>query len=89
MGNKKAKQSKSKPLSLKKQVSLEVVQALSAALPHLKEILGEKKFEDRIEKAAKLLSAGVKEKKEKPKAVSKKKKSSNNKEPENPEQPPA
>jgi len=42
MGNKKAKQSK--PLSLKKQVSLEVVQALSAALPHLKEILGEKKI---------------------------------------------
>ena len=88
MGNKKAKQSK--PLSLKKQVNLEVVQSLSAALPHLKEILGEKKFEDRIEKAAKLLSAGVKEKKEKPKAaIAKKKKSSNNKEPENPEQPPA
>ena len=87
MGNKKTKEQKT--LSLKKQVSLEVVQALSAALPNLKEILGEKKFEDRIEKAAKLLSAGVKEKKEKPKAVSKKKKSSTNKEPENPEQPPA
>ena len=85
MGNKKTKEPKT--LSLKKQVNLEVVQTLSAALPHLKEILGEKKFEDRIEKAAKLLSAGVKEKKEKPKADSKKKKSSDNKEPGNPIEP--
>jgi len=87
MGNKKTKEPKI--LSLKKQVTLEVIQALSAALPHLKEILGEKKFEDRIEKAAKLLSAGIKEKKEKGKAVFKEKKSSNNKESDNPEQPPA
>jgi len=87
MGNKKTKEPKT--LSLKKQVNLEVVQALSAALPHLKEILGEKKFEDRIEKAAKLLSAGIKEKKEKPKTSSKKKKSSDNNEPDNPEQSPA
>ena len=85
MGNKKTKEPKA--LSLKKQVNLEVVQALSAALPHLKEILGEKKFEDRIEKAAKLLSAGVKEKKEKTKADSKKKKSPNDKKISNPEQP--
>jgi hypothetical protein len=81
MGKKKTKEPKK--LSLKKQVNLEVVQTLSAALPHLKEILGEKKFEDRIEKAAKLLSGGVKEKKEKIKAVSKKKESSENKAPDN------
>ena len=85
MGNKKTKEPKT--LSLKKQVNLEVIQTLSAALPQLKEILGEKKFEDRIEKDAKLLSAGVKEKKEKPKADSKKKKSSDSKKVTNPEQP--
>jgi hypothetical protein len=71
MGNKKEKEPKK--ISLKKQVALEVTQTLSAALPHLKEILGEKKFQNRIEKAAKRLSAGVKEKKEKLKPVSKKK----------------
>jgi len=87
MGNKKTKEPKT--LSLKKQVNLEVVQTLSAALPHLKEIMGEKKFEDRIEKAAKLLSAGVKEKKQKRKADSKKKKSSDNQKVSNPEQPEA
>jgi hypothetical protein len=84
MGNKKTKEPKT--LSLKKQVNLEVVQTLSAAMPHLKEILGQKKFEDRIEKAAKLLSAGVKEKKEKPKSDSKKKKSPDNNKVSNPEQ---
>ena len=87
MGNKKTKVPKT--LSLKKQVNLEVVQTLSAALPHLKEIMGEKKFEDRIEKATKLLSAGVKEKKQKRKADSKKKKSSDNQKVSNPEQPEA
>ena len=84
MGNRKSKEPKK--LSLKKQVNLEVIQALGAALPHLKEILGQKKFEDRAEKAARLLSAGVKEKKEKTKPDSKKKKSSGNKETNNPDQ---
>ncbi len=71
MGNKKGKEPKK--ISLKKQINMEVTQALSAALPHLKEILGEKKFHNRIEMAAKRLSAGVKEKKEKLKPVSQKK----------------
>jgi hypothetical protein len=71
MGNKKEKEPKK--LSFKKQINLDVIQSLSAALPHLKEILGEKKFEARLEKAAKLLSAGVKKKKEKLKPVAKSK----------------
>ena len=54
-----------KKLSLKKQVNFDVIQTLTAGLPHLKEILGGKKFENRVEKAAKLLSAGVKEKQKK------------------------
>ncbi|MEO5889775.1 MAG: hypothetical protein ABIQ31_05950 [Ferruginibacter sp.] len=38
----------------------DIVQQLSQALPALKEMLGEKKFEKRIKKAAKLLSEGIK-----------------------------
>ena len=70
MGDGKSKAPKK--LSFKKQVNLEIIETLTVSLPRLKEILGEKKFEGRIEKAAKLLSAGVKEKKEKPKPVAKK-----------------
>ena len=72
MGDGKSKAPKK--LSFKKQVNLEIIETLTMSLPRLKELLGEKKFEGRIEKAAKLLSAGVKEKKEKPKPVAKKKK---------------
>lgn len=52
-----------KKISRKKQVQLEVTESLRTALAGLKDVLGEKKFESRIGKAAKLLSAGIKDKK--------------------------
>lgn len=42
---------------------MEVTESLRTALAGLKDVLGEKKFESRIGKAAKLLSAGIKDKK--------------------------
>ena len=69
---------KNSGVSLKKEINQQLTIQLTNSLPRLKEILGEKKFESRIKKAAKLLSDGVKEKapeiiKEKKKKVSKKK----------------
>jgi len=52
-----------KKLSRKKQVQLEITESLRTALAGLKDILGEKKFESRISKAARRLSAGIKTKK--------------------------
>ena len=69
-----------KKLSRKKQVHMEITETLTTALTGLKEILGEKKFETRIEKAAKLLGAGIKPRKEKAKPAKKKGKASDNKE---------
>lgn len=63
----KIKSEKVKTPSAKKQAHDQIVKQLTAALPGLKDILGEKKFESRIKKAAKLLSAGVKVKKAKKK----------------------
>ena len=51
---------------------MEVTETLTTVLSGLKDILGDKKFESRIEKAAKLLSAGIKPKKEKTKSTKKK-----------------
>ena len=45
----------------KKKFELQIFSNLSASLQGLIEILGEKKFEARIRKAAKLLSKGIKE----------------------------
>jgi hypothetical protein len=63
----KTKLVKIKVASAKKQTYEQVVKQLAEALPGLKDLLGEKKFEKRIKKAAKLLSAGVKPKKVKAK----------------------
>jgi hypothetical protein len=45
----------------KKETRKEISAQLANALSGLKETLGEKKFERRIKKAAKLLTAGIKE----------------------------
>lgn len=68
---------KPKKISRKKQVHMEITETLTTVLSGLKDILGDKKFESRIEKAAKLLSAGIKPKKEKTKSTKKKAKATN------------
>jgi hypothetical protein len=47
--------------SLKKKMVNEVSLQLKTALPKLKELIGEKKFDKRIRKAAKLLTTGIKD----------------------------
>ncbi len=74
----KSKPKAVKSISLKKEISQQLTAQLTTSLPGLKEILGDKKFENRIKKAAKLLSDGIKEKvpeiiKEEKKKVNKKK----------------
>ena len=76
MASNKSKPTKS--ISLKKEISQQLTAQLTTSLPGLKEIMGKKKFETRIKKAAKLLSKGIKEKvpkkiREVKKKVSKKK----------------
>ncbi len=51
-----------KAVSLKKEIYHQLTGQLSSSLPAIKELLGEKKFENRVKKAAKLLSQGIKEK---------------------------
>jgi len=68
-----------KEISRKKQVYLELTATLTNVLAGLKDELGEKKFEGRIQKAAKLLSAGIKTKKTKTKTADKKNKATDNK----------
>ena len=58
----KTKLKSTKSISLKKEINQQLTAQLTTSLPALKEILGEKKFENRIKKAAKLLSDGIKEK---------------------------
>ncbi|MGZ8559358.1 MAG: hypothetical protein ACXWWC_13530 [Chitinophagaceae bacterium] len=58
----KSKTKATKTISLKKEINQQLTNQLTTTLPGLKEILGEKKFESRIKKAAKLLSNGIKEK---------------------------
>ncbi|MEP7141937.1 MAG: hypothetical protein ABI707_03650 [Ferruginibacter sp.] len=55
----------------KETIFKEIVLQLTQALPALKESLGEKKFEKRIKKAAKLLSEGIKSADQKKKPVAK------------------
>ena len=50
-----------KPTSRKMEIHHQLITQLRTSLPELKEILGDKKFESRIENAAKLLSKGIKE----------------------------
>ncbi|MGZ5221182.1 MAG: hypothetical protein ACXWWD_12840 [Chitinophagaceae bacterium] len=49
-------------ISLKKETYQQLSAQLTGSLAWLKELVGEKKFESRIKKAAKLLSDGIKEK---------------------------
>lgn len=63
----KTKTEKVKTPSAKKQAYEQIVTQLTSSLPGLKDLLGEKKFQSRIKKAAKLLSAGIKAKKAKAK----------------------
>jgi hypothetical protein len=53
---------KEKELSPKKQARQQVVAQLQTALPGLAEALGQKEFESRLKKAAKLLTEGIKAK---------------------------
>ena len=69
----KSKKKDIKPISLKKEIHQQLIAQLAISLPGLKEILGDKKFERRITKAAKLLSEGIKEKAAKKIKVEKKK----------------
>lgn len=74
----KGKKKDVKPISRKKELYQQLITQLATSLPGLKEILGDKKFENRIKKAAKLLGEGIKEKapkkvKQEKKKVSKKK----------------
>ena len=50
---------KEKP-SLKQEINYQITELLSSSLNPLKENLGEKKFNKRVKKAARLLSGGVK-----------------------------
>lgn len=73
-----SKKKDTKILSLKKETYQQLNTQLVSSLGWLKELVGEKKFEARIKKAAKLLSDGIKEKtpkkvKSEKKKVSKKK----------------
>ena len=56
----KTKATNEKKISFKKKLQQEITATLNSSLSGLKEILGKKKFDDRIRKAAKLLSEGVK-----------------------------
>ena len=58
----KAKKKDAKPISLKKETYKQLNSQLAYSLSWLKELLGEKKFESRVNKAAKLLSGGIKQK---------------------------
>lgn len=58
MSDKKLTESKKE--SAKDMMLKEMVDQLTIALPALKEVIGDKKFEKRIKKAAKLLTEGIK-----------------------------
>jgi len=49
----------SKALPGKKELKQQLADKMQAALPELREMLGEKKFESRVKKAAKLLMQGL------------------------------
>jgi hypothetical protein len=65
----KSKTKKDKGLSPKKEIRNQITNHLKNGLIRLEEKLGKKEFESRVRKAAKLLSAGVKEKPVKPAKV--------------------
>ncbi|MBO9562719.1 MAG: hypothetical protein J7621_08100 [Niastella sp.] len=57
-----SKKAEAQPANDKKSARKEISIQLTSALNSLKETLGEKKFERRIKKAARLLTAGIKTK---------------------------
>ena len=79
----KNKEKNGKTLCLKKEIYQQITGQLSTSLPGIKDILGEKKFDRRIKKAAKILSEGIKEKA--PKKVKEIKKKAGSKKAETPE----
>jgi hypothetical protein len=62
----KSKTKKVKAPSPKKEIRNKITGQLKTALTGLEEKLGKKEFENRVKKAAKLLSAGIKTKTAKP-----------------------
>ncbi|MFC0774089.1 hypothetical protein [Terrimonas alba] len=60
------KKKKDKSTSMKKEIFLQVFNQLSSNMEWLKIHVGEKKWGNRIKKASKLLSQGVRENKSKP-----------------------
>lgn len=56
----KKKSTEKKKQPVKKTASSEIIPVLTSALLSLKEKLGEKKFEKRIKKAAKMMTSGIK-----------------------------
>lgn len=81
MGSNKKKDAES--ISLKKETYQQLSTQLTGSLAWLKDLVGEKKFESRIKKAAKLLSNGIKEKAAK--KIKPEKKKAGKKKPEAPE----
>ncbi len=69
----KNKEKNGKTVSLKKEIYRQLTGQLLTSLPAIKELLGEKKFESRVKKAAKLLSEGIKDKASKKIKIVKKK----------------
>lgn len=57
--------SKTKKITTSKQARLQVTEQLQHSLPGLIDVLGQKEFEKRIKKAAKLLAEGIKAPKKK------------------------
>ncbi len=80
----KAKKKEAKPISRKKEIQQQLISQLSTSLPGLKDLLGDKKFEIRIRKAAKLLSEGIKDKASKKIKQAKKKPAKKKAEPSKP-----
>jgi len=80
----KGKKKDLKPISRKKEIQQQLINQLSTSLPGLKDLLGDKKFESRIRKAARLLSEGIEEKVSKKIKQEKKKLSKTKAEPSKP-----
>lgn len=56
----KSKTKAAKKVSVKKQARIDIAKQLTSSLAAFKDILGKKKFESRVKKAARLFSEGIK-----------------------------
>jgi len=61
-----AKTTKPVPLSRKKQLRAQIATTLQKTFPELKKLVGEKKFNQHVKKASKVLAAGAAKKEKKP-----------------------